>query len=100
MKVTIIGRQMNVWDEMKATIENKLEKLVINGESLIESGAEGVAGTASNPAAMSYALHAMQIENFIGAINGNEKLLIDATEGKKAVKIIEDIYSFDKQEVN
>ena len=27
MKVTIIGRQMNVWDEMKVTIENKLEKL-------------------------------------------------------------------------
>ena len=27
MKVTIIGRQMNVWDEMKATIEAKLEKL-------------------------------------------------------------------------
>ena len=27
MKVTIIGRQMNVWDEMKTTIEKKLEKL-------------------------------------------------------------------------
>ncbi len=27
MKVTIIGRQMNVWDEMKATIEVKLDKL-------------------------------------------------------------------------
>ena len=27
MKVTIIGRQMNVWDEMKSTIEAKLEKL-------------------------------------------------------------------------
>ncbi len=27
MKVTIIGRQMNVWDEMKNTIEKKLEKL-------------------------------------------------------------------------
>ena len=26
MKVTIIGRQLNVWDEMKATIEKKLEK--------------------------------------------------------------------------
>jgi putative sigma-54 modulation protein len=26
MKVTVIGRQMNVWDEMKATIENKLKK--------------------------------------------------------------------------
>lgn len=27
MKVTIVGRQMNVWDEMKATIETKLKKL-------------------------------------------------------------------------
>lgn len=27
MKITIIGRQMNVWDEMKATIEAKLSKL-------------------------------------------------------------------------
>lgn len=27
MKVTIIGRQMNVWDEMKLIIESKLEKL-------------------------------------------------------------------------
>ena len=26
MKVTIIGRQLNVWDEMKATIEKKLQK--------------------------------------------------------------------------
>ena len=27
MKVIIIGRQMNVWDEMKSTIEAKLDKL-------------------------------------------------------------------------
>jgi len=27
MKVTIIGRQMNVWDEMKTTIDKKLAKL-------------------------------------------------------------------------
>ena len=27
MKVTIIGRQMNVWDEMKSTIDAKLSKL-------------------------------------------------------------------------
>ena len=27
MKVNIIGRQMNVWDEMKIIIENKLKKL-------------------------------------------------------------------------
>lgn len=27
MKVTIVGRQMNVWDEMKLIIENKMDKL-------------------------------------------------------------------------
>lgn len=27
MKITIVGRQMNVWDEMKIIIENKLKKL-------------------------------------------------------------------------
>ena len=27
MKINIIGRQMNVWDEMKSTIEEKLDKL-------------------------------------------------------------------------
>lgn len=27
MKITIVGRQMNVWDEMKALIEDKLSKL-------------------------------------------------------------------------
>ena len=27
MKITIVGRQMNVWDEMKSTIETKLGKL-------------------------------------------------------------------------
>lgn len=27
MKITIVGRQMNVWDEMKLIIEEKLEKL-------------------------------------------------------------------------
>ena len=26
MKITVIGRQMNVWDEMKLIIENKLQK--------------------------------------------------------------------------
>jgi len=27
MKITIVGRQMNVWEEMKQTIETKLQKL-------------------------------------------------------------------------
>ena len=73
--------------------EGVIEKLIINGETLIEnSKTDYEVNTASNPSAMSYQLHAMQIENFINAINGKEKLLIDAKEGRKAVRLIEEIY--------
>ena len=72
--------------------ESKLEKLVIGDETLIDSTTEAVSGTASDPSAMSYQLHAMQIDNFIKAINGEEKLLIDHNEGLKAVDLIEKIY--------
>jgi hypothetical protein len=41
-------------------------------------------------------LHKRQIENLIGAINGENKLVVDACEGKKAVKIIEEIYKSSK----
>lgn len=74
--------------------EGVIEKLIVNGETLIEKTEnDNMVNTASNPAAMSYKLHAMQIDNFIKAINGEEKLLIDAKEGKKAVRLIEEIYA-------
>ena len=43
MKVNIIGRQMNVWDEMKSTIEEKLAKL----DKYFDEGASATATLSS-----------------------------------------------------
>ena len=72
--------------------EDKFEKLVINGETIIDSTAQNEVGTASDPAAMSHKLHAMQINNLINVVLGKEDLLIDCNEGLRAVKLIEEIY--------
>ncbi len=74
--------------------ENRIEKLVLNGETVIERTDEHDVKSASDPMAMSNIPHKKQISNFIGAINGTEKLFIDANEGKKAVSLIEKIYNF------
>ena len=75
--------------------ENTIETLVIDGENITtKKGAGEVIGTASDPSAMSCKFHAEQIQNFINAVNGKEKLLINAIDGARAVKIIEDIYRY------
>ena len=74
--------------------ENTLEKLVVNGEILIDTAAE-VANTANKPDAMDSELHALQIQNLINAIRGQEKLLVDQYEGQKAVKLIREIYQYE-----
>ncbi len=72
--------------------EDRFEKLVINGQTIIDSTTANDIGTASDPAAMSYRLHALQINNLINAVQGKEELLIDGNEGQRAVKLIEEIY--------
>jgi UDP-N-acetyl-2-amino-2-deoxyglucuronate dehydrogenase len=49
-------------------------------------------GGASNPAAISHQGHARQLTNFVQAIRGGGKPLVDGREGRKAVSIIEGIY--------
>lgn len=73
--------------------ENTLEKLVVNGETLVDAAAE-VVNTANDPGAMGSELHALQIQNLINAILGKERLLVDQYEGQKAVKLIEEIYQY------
>lgn len=75
-------------------LENKIDKLMINGETLIDGISETVAKTASDPMAMSCSLHALQINNFVNAVFGAEKLLIDSYKGSKAVNLIEEIYKY------
>ena len=70
-----------------------LEKLIVNGEDITPDNSEKEkTASASNPAITNFVLHKKQLENFIGAINGEEELLIDAYEGRKAVALITDIY--------
>jgi predicted dehydrogenase len=71
--------------------ENNLEKLVIDGKE-IEVGEREKSNTSSDPTAVASLMHQRQIENLIRAINGEEEIFIDCNEGKKAVKIITDIY--------
>ena len=72
-------------------VENSIEKLMIDG---IEQSTEkvAVANTASDPTAVPSEMHKIEIENLLSAIEGKGELLIDATEGRRAVRIIEDIY--------
>ena len=43
-------------------------------------------------------MHALQIQNLLDAVQGRNELLIDANEGRKAIRIIEDIYRSSEQE--
>ena len=72
--------------------EGTIERLVIGDQVLTNSETIQNHATASDPTAMSFLLHAKQIENFINAAAGKEKLLIDAKEGRRAVALIESIY--------
>ncbi|NOY10127.1 MAG: Gfo/Idh/MocA family oxidoreductase [Spirochaetes bacterium] len=49
-------------------------------------------GGASDPSAIDFAGHRRQFENFVKALNGEEKLLIDGKEAMKSVEIILAIY--------
>ena len=74
--------------------ENHLERLVVRGETIVSEGAKVSASTASDPMSMQHKLHAMQLTNFVRAVHGEEMLLMDASQGKRAVSLIEQIYRF------
>jgi len=73
--------------------ENTIEHLCIDGKAEDISSRSSDIGTASDPSVLDCRMHALQIANLAAAIRGEEELLIDAAEGRKAVKIIRDIYA-------
>lgn len=75
-------------------VENQIQKLIIDGETLVDKPRNAGNGTASNPTAFGCDLHARQISNFIDAVCGRDKLMITAAEGIRAVSLIEEIYQF------
>ena len=75
--------------------ENMIEKLVIK-DGIREENDLKKLDASRDPTKINSDYHKRQIENVISAINGEDKLLIDANEGKKAVKVIEEIYTSSK----
>lgn len=71
--------------------ENQIETLMIDGKSMDLKPIQA-AGTASDPAAVQSEMHSLQLKNLIQAIKGYEPLLIDGSEGRKAIRVIEKIY--------
>lgn len=71
--------------------ENRLEKLIVHGKTLIDRKVETV-HTSADPAAMSCDQHRLQLQNFVGAINGEEPLMIDPKQGRRAVKLVQEVY--------
>ena len=73
--------------------ENSIEYLD-TPEDKIDRRRETVGDTGSynKPDAIDCSMHAMQIKNLMDAARGRSELLIDANEGRKAIRIIEDIY--------
>lgn len=74
--------------------ENNIEKLMINDDKIIDKvQAEQIVKTAKDPTKMPSGLHLLQLQNFVRAIRGEEALLVDGIEGRKAIKMIEKIYA-------
>ena len=72
--------------------EDKIESLIIDGQQSVAEEIEA-SGTSSDPTKVDSLGHKRQIENFVNAVLGNEQLWIDEHEGRKAVDIIERIYT-------
>ena len=76
-----------------------IEKLVVNGKDISpETACEANNCYASGPRVTDYTNHAEEYRNFIAALCGEEELLIDAYEGKKAVELIEKIYTLSEKD--
>ena len=75
-------------------VENRIKKLILGGETVIDGSSEPIPCTASDPAAMGCELHVMQLKNFVSAVQNGSRLTVTAADGRRAVALIEEIYSF------
>ena len=79
--------------------ENMIEQLDIPEDKIDhrKDSAQDV-GSYNKPDMIDSHMHALQIQNLLDAVQGRGKLLIDANEGRKAIRIIEDIYRSSEEE--
>ena len=73
--------------------DTSLESLVIDGKEIPCENAVHTVEAANKPSVSDCTLHARQISNFIDAVMRGTPLESDASEGKKAIEIIERVYA-------
>lgn len=79
--------------------ENMIEQLEIPEDRIDRKKDSALeVGSYNRPDMIDSHMHALQIQNLIDAICGRAQLLIDAGEGRKAIRIIEDIYRSSEEE--
>ena len=71
---------------------DQIEELMVNGEEVLVDTSGSRGSTANDPANLHCEMHRRQIQNLLAAICGEEQLLVDAREGRKAIRLIEAIY--------
>ena len=72
--------------------EDRIEKLMVRGEEVLVPAGSKTIRTARDPRTMDCELHRRQIENFLAAIRGEVPSVMDASEGRKAIDLMERIY--------
>ncbi|MBR7161323.1 MAG: Gfo/Idh/MocA family oxidoreductase, partial [Clostridia bacterium] len=87
LKLEIIGEKGYALVE-----EDRLTSLVIEGKDQPLTPEAKSSGTASDPKAVGWKKHALQLRNFTEAIGGTSPLALCGEDGKAAVALISDIY--------
>ena len=87
------GRRLEIYGEDGYAVltENALTELMLNRQP-VELNQKATIGCANDPTAVNYAMHKRQLNNFVAAIMGKEQLVSDCYAGKKAVRVIKEIY--------
>ena len=87
------GRRLEIYGEDGYAVltENALTELMLNRQP-VELNQKATIGCAHDPTAVNYAMHKRQLNNFVAAIMGKEQLVSDCYAGKKAVRVIKEIY--------
>lgn len=92
-KLEIMGTAGTVVIEDNDVVQWEFKEQRAQDEQLNQSpGSHNSSGGVSDPKAISFAGHQMQMENMIDAIYNNGQLLIDGAEGRKSVEIVLAIY--------
>jgi len=73
--------------------EGRIERFVVGNETLIDGNVEK-RGASADHTVMDTSFHGVQLQNLINAVHGKEPLFIDGKEGRRALALIEKIYSY------